>query len=219
VIPPLVENTETEKLSLPPSDNHQVDPLDFALNNIRHALDFALNECAENGFSSATEEASILKFALDSLPKEPRYISVAFHHASCLFERKFENTEYQRHAALTFLSNQLKAHVIAFVTEDPSIKDHIESYGSLPEPEPVSAETVKELQEASAVLEPVLEEDAREVVAEITDTFEAGKPPSKYGWAVLVQWLAQIWTYLEKLKKHSTVAAWVWKILEKLFSS
>jgi hypothetical protein len=217
VAPRLVETADAERLTLDLDARKTPDHVEFALKNIQAALEHALSNSARNGFSTKAEEAGLLSFALDKLPKEPRYLVEPLHQAHLDLERKLENGEYPKDAALLFLSTQCKAHVINFIEIDVEAKAHLESYAKLPEVEPLSRDALKKLKEAPERLEPALEDSARNVIEEIADSLEVGQKPGKFEIAFVGQWMAQIWLWLEKAKKQSSLAAWIWELLDNIF--
>ncbi|MDU9004008.1 hypothetical protein [Sedimentitalea todarodis] len=210
-IGPQLVQTESGKWGFERDANIPAEPLGYAIDSVRLALNAATLSGTQNGFSEDAAEYALIISACDRHSDHPSLVATTFWNACMSLQRNIGDV-YPEDASLIALRNQLYVSVGEICEQDDLVRDRVAKLAAL-ETRRYPTKTEKaELATLPVELREDLTFEALEAIEEAVDVIRSTEKPARFWRARLVNWVTTLGRGIERGQKAEKKAMWLLKL-------
>lgn len=208
VTPRLIQNTDgvwdVEESPTVPDE-----PLEFAVSSVEQSLGTALKLCSQNMFNEDSDEAQIIRSALEKHRSNPSMLAVSFWQACMSFQANL-GTEYPKDDPnLVGLQNTLYTSIEEMCEHSDLIKKRIGRLAALTPKQELTEEDKADLRALPDETKDHLTEKAQEELVDAVEDVSGSQKPQRSLQARLANWVTTLGKGLDQGQKNEKRAKWL----------
>ena len=208
VTPRLVQ-TDDGRWDVETSPTIPAEPLEFAVASVEQRLETALQLCGLNLFNETSEEAVIIRRALDRHRHHPSLLAVAFWQACMNLQKNLAGEYPKDDPNLIGLQNTLYTSIEEMCEHSDVIKARIGRLAALERKQDLTPEDYADLELLPIETEDHLTSDAQKQLVEAADDVKGSEKPPRGSIARLGNWVTTLGKGLDEGQKHDKRAKWL----------